>query len=70
MGISRTARDARYNTKSSRFFSLKFNRATDADLIERLESVDSVNGYIRQLIREDIARSDAAKSFERKETDQ
>ena len=47
----------RYNAKASRYFSLKFNRSTDAELIEKLEQVGSINGYIRRLIREDIERS-------------
>lgn len=56
MPIKRSIRDARYNAKASSRYSLKLNRATDADLIAKLDSVSSVNGYIRQLIREDIER--------------
>lgn len=57
MPAQRSIRDARYNAKSSRFFSLKLNVNLDAELIERLESADSVNGYLRRLIREDIERN-------------
>ena len=57
MPIKRSIRDARYNAKASSRYSLKLNRATDADLIAKLDSVPSVNGYIRQLIREDIERN-------------
>lgn len=53
----KTLRDARYDAKSSRRYGLKLNVKTDAALIERLEAVGSVNGYIRRLIREDIARN-------------
>lgn len=56
MPIKRSIRDARYNAKASSRYSLKLNRATDADLIAKLDSVPSVNGYIRQLIRENIER--------------
>lgn len=61
MPVSRSIRDARYNKKSSRFFSVKMNVNKDAELIARLESVDSVNAYIHRLIREDIERSASAK---------
>lgn len=56
MAVPRSIRDARYNAKSSKRYALKFNVKTDADLIAKLDSVPSVNGYIRQLIREDIER--------------
>ena len=50
-------RYARYNAKSSKHYGFKLNVKTDADLIDRLASVDSINGYIRRLIREDIERT-------------
>lgn len=34
--------------------SIKLNRKTDADIIEHLNSLDNVQGYIKQLIRESI----------------
>lgn len=36
--------------------TIKLNHRTDADILERLTSVDNRNGYIKQLIREDIAK--------------
>lgn len=33
---------------------LKLNRETDADIIEKLEKCDNIQGYIKKLIREDI----------------
>lgn len=57
MPIARSIRDARYNAKSSRHYGIKLNVKTDADLIARLDSADSINGYIRRLIREDIQRN-------------
>ena len=57
MAVPRSIRDARYNAKSSRRYALKFNVKTDAELIEKLEQVGSINGYIRRLIREDIERN-------------
>lgn len=56
MSLKRSERDARYNAKVSKYYSLKFNVNTDADVIAHLDLQESVNGYIRRLIREDIAR--------------
>lgn len=36
---------------------MDLNHNTDNDVLERLAQVDSKQGYIKQLIREDIARS-------------
>lgn len=43
--------------KNCRFFGLKLSRGTDAELIERLEQEENVQSYLKNLIREDIARS-------------
>lgn len=34
--------------------SFKLNKETDADVLEKLASVDSMQGYIKELIRNDI----------------
>ena len=51
---------AKYNKTKTRTYCLRLNLKTDKDIIDRLESpVDingSKNGYIKQLIREDIRR--------------
>lgn len=57
MPTQRSIRDARYNAKSSKHYGIKLNVKTDAELIERLESSDNINGYLRRLIREDIERN-------------
>lgn len=36
--------------------SLKLNRTTDADILARLEEQDSKQGYIKRLIRADMAK--------------
>ena len=36
-------------------FYIKCNVNTDADIIEYLQGVDNVNGYVKELIRKDIA---------------
>lgn len=56
MATKKSMRSMRYDAKSARHYSLKLNNATDADLIAKLDSMPSVNGYIRQLIRENIER--------------
>ena len=33
---------------------LKLNKETDADIIEKLESCENIQGYIKSLIRADI----------------
>ena len=47
---------AKYDKKNSRYFSLKFVIHTDGDIIEKLDSVENKNDYIRQLIREDLKK--------------
>ncbi len=47
----------RYDKENTRPIKLKFNLKHDADVLEKLESVPSMQGYIKQLIRDDIARS-------------
>lgn len=42
------------NTKQVKF---KFNIRTDADILAHLEKQDNVQGYIKKLIRDDIARN-------------
>lgn len=49
---------ARYAAANTRQFSLVLNRKTDSDVIEKLDSVESKQGYIKRLIRDDIARED------------
>jgi len=40
--------------KNTRFYGLKLNRNTDAALIKWLDSQESVQGYLKQLIRVDM----------------
>ena len=42
------------NKDKFRFIQLKLNRETDADIIDQLESVENIQGYIKKLIRQDI----------------
>ena len=69
MPTPKSMRAMRYDAKSARHYSLKLNNATDAELIQRLEAVSSVNGYIRRLIREDIERNPQLPADDRKPFD-
>ena len=46
----------KYNKENTVQISLKLNRSTDADLIDSLNRVANKQGYIKELIRKDIAR--------------
>lgn len=45
---------ARYDKANTRQFKLKLNRNTDKDIIEYLETLDNVQGYLKTLIRQDM----------------
>lgn len=57
MADSRSTIQARYDAKNRKSFAVKLNYNYDMDIINKLETVESVNGYIKQLIRDDIRRS-------------
>lgn len=48
---------ARYDAANAKHISMKFNVKTDADILTRIQKEDSVQRYIKRLIREDIARN-------------
>lgn len=47
----------KYDAKNTRKIFLKFNLKTDADILEKLDSVENKQGYIKDLIRKDIENS-------------
>lgn len=47
---------ARYDAANTKQFHLKLNRNTDWDVIEKLDNVPNMQGYIKQLIRADLNR--------------
>lgn len=49
---------AKYDAKNTRKIVLKLNTGTDADILKRLDTVGNRQGYIKRLIREDIAKVD------------
>ena len=47
---------AKYDAENTRQVHLKLNRNTDKDVLEKLDEVQSKQGYIKRLIREDLAK--------------
>ena len=46
----------RYIAKTIRRYVLNLNRNTDPDILDHLEKLDNVQGYIKALIRSDLER--------------
>lgn len=46
----------RYEKNNIKRFTLKLNINYDEDLISKLQSVDNVNGYLKDLIRRDTRK--------------
>ena len=44
----------KYDAANTKKILLKLNRKTDADILGKLETVDSMQGYIKELIRRDM----------------
>ena len=45
----------RYDAANTIQFKMKLNKTTDADVIDRLNATDNKQGYLKELIRRDIA---------------
>lgn len=50
-----------YDKRNAVQFSVKFIKTTELDMIEKLEEQENKAGYIKRLIREDIAREKQEK---------
>lgn len=48
----------KYDQANTRQITLKLNLRTDSDVLERLDDVPNKQGYIKALIRADMAKSD------------
>lgn len=46
----------KYNANNVTQIKFNFNNKTDADIIEKLNQVTNKQGYIKELIRNDIAK--------------
>ena len=47
---------AKYKAKNEKQVRFSLNKNTDADIIQFLEGVGNVNGYLKALVREDMRR--------------
>lgn len=50
-----------YNRNNYRSFSVRFNNKTETNLIEWLESQESIKGYLTTLIEADIKKQEKKK---------
>ena len=50
-----------YNRNNYRSFSVRFNNKTETNIIEWLESQDSIKGYLTSLIEADIKKQEKKK---------
>lgn len=66
---SKNNKSNEYKKQHSKLVALRFFNSKDADIIAKLESVPSKLDYIRQLIREDIARHSEDTSDTKKDTE-
>ena len=44
----------KYNKKNTRQYCFRLNKKTDADVIKKLDEVQSKQGYVKELIRKDL----------------
>lgn len=52
--ISGVSPQKRYDEANTQIITLKLNKGTDKDILDKLNAVPSKQGYIKQLIRADI----------------
>ncbi len=48
---------SRRSREKFKVLTLKLNKETDSDVLEKLASVDNMQGYIKNLIRQDITKA-------------
>lgn len=46
----------KYNAEKTTLITIRLTHTTDADILERLNSVPNKQGYLKDLIRKDIGR--------------
>ncbi len=51
---ARVRASIKYNKTNVKQVKINLNRKTDADIIEKLDNCDNVQGYIKGLIRDDM----------------
>ena len=68
MALPETIRKAQKEKAYIRRYGMKYNINTDADIIAHLERQKSIQGYIKQLIRADIAAHAADAPAQKEES--
>jgi hypothetical protein len=63
MAKTRTEIQAKYDAANRTAFGIRLHNENDAEIIAKLRSVPSINGYIRQLIRNDIEKEKGEKKM-------
>lgn len=53
----------KYDKANTRKITFKFNLKTDADILEKLDSVNNRQGYIKELIRNDMESEKIINGF-------
>ena len=56
MSDARVKASMKYNEKNTKQIKFSFNLKTDADILEKLDSVPNKQGYIKELIRNDLKK--------------
>lgn len=64
MPTKRSISQARYDKDNTRRYGFKLNLKTDADIISFLDKQPSIQGYIKTLIRADIAANGGTQEVE------
>lgn len=54
---------SKYDKENTKQKVLKFNKSTDADILELLDGVTNVQGYIKRLIRNDMNNKEVYKMY-------
>lgn len=47
----------KYQTENTRLLQIRLNFRTDKDILDKLSEKESMSGYVKKLIRDDINRS-------------
>ena len=47
-----------YDRKNTKLIGMKLNRKTDADILEHLATKDNIQGYLKELIRNDMMKGE------------
>ena len=46
----------KYQKKNTKAFSVRFNKNTEPEIVDKLESQENVTNYVRSLIKEDLKK--------------